>query len=316
MRKVIHDIRLMTKCCMLYYEEHFSQQQISDILGLSRPTVSRILKHAKDTGIVEIKIVQNSQGNYEDLERQLEKKFGLKEVIIVDDKTNSQGQKAELGKAAAKYLERTLKHQDIVGVSMGTTIKEISNFIEQNDRLNVTFIPLIGGVGQVWIDIHPNQIVRDLAQVFGGEVRLLHAPAVLSNESIKSNLKMDKSIQQIMKDMNAIELAVVGIGVPTDKRSTMMATGYFQEEDIRIFEKKKAVGDICLQFYDINGNTDQFDFNRNVFGIEIERLRKINKVLGVAGGCEKAEAIIGAIQGKYINILVTNYSCGRKLLER
>ena len=315
MKKIVGDTRLIIKCSILYYEENLSQQQIAEELCISRPTVSRLLKEAKESGIVKIHINNSFNLDYQVLERQLEKKLGLKEVIIVDDKSDPLSQKLELANATAKYLERTLKADDVVGVSMGTTIKEITQFVKKDSPLKVTFIPLIGGVGQIGIDIHPNQIAMDLAKAFGGNFKLLHAPAVISDISIKTKLQQEKGIKQILEDIERINIAIVGIGVPTDKKSTMMATGYFDEKDMEIFKEKKAAGDICLQFYDINGKNEQFEFNKNVFGIEINSLKKISRVIGVAGGDAKVEAILGAIHGKYINVLVTNHSCCRKLLD-
>lgn len=315
MKKKVGDTRLIVKACILYYEDNRSQQEIAKILNISRPTVSRILKEAKRLGIVKIQINKDFNSDYEILERHLEKKFGLREVIIVNDMNDSLSQKLELANAAARYLERSLKDGDIVGVSMGTTLKEISRFVGCSQPLKITVLPLIGGVGQIGIEIHPNQIVRDLAMAFGGDFKFLHAPAVLSNTDIKLNLKKDEGIKEILDEINKVNIAIVGIGVPTNKDSTMMATGYYDEEKIKVLKQKKAAGDICLQFYDVGGTIDQFEFNKNVFGIEINQLRNMQQVMGVAGGKDKVEAILGAINGKYINILVSNYSCCKELLK-
>jgi DNA-binding transcriptional regulator LsrR (DeoR family) len=155
----------------------------------------------------------------------------------------------------------------------------------------------------------------DLARAFGGSFKLLHAPAVISDLGIKENLKTEKEIKQIFEDINKVTIALVGIGVPTKNTSTMMATGYFNAADTEILRERKAAGDICLQFYDIDGDVSQFEFNKKVFGIEISQLKKINKVVGVAGGVEKAEAIIGAARGKYIKVLVTNLQTSEAILD-
>lgn len=316
MRKLTDDIRLIVKCCMLYYEEDLSQEKIAQELGLSRPTVSRMLKEARESGIVEVKINSPFNSNYSTIERQLEKCLDLKEVIIVDDKKDPVSQKLELGCAAARYLERVLKDRDIVGVSMGTTIKEVARFVREGHRVNATFLPIIGGVGQIHMDIHANQIAMDLARAFGGNFKLLHAPAVISDIAIKENFKTEKGIKQILDIIDRVNVAVVGIGVPTEKTSTMMATGYFNEADMEFLRKRKAVGDICLQFFDIKGDTDKFEFNKKVFGIELSRLKKIDKVIGLAGSVEKAEAIVGAAGGKYINVLVTNRETSEYILNK
>ncbi|NLG92059.1 MAG: sugar-binding transcriptional regulator, partial [Clostridiales bacterium] len=181
-------------------------------------------------------------------------------------------------------------------------------------KIDATFVPLIGGVGQIGIEIHPNQIVLDLARAFSGRYKLLHAPAVISDLTIKKNMEMEKSLSEVMEYVHRTTVAVVGIGAPTEK-STMLATGYFDEEKGKKIRDLHLVGDICLQLYDINGNYSLFSENKTVFGMELEDLQKIRRVVGVAGGTHKVDAIIGAIQGKYINVLVTNYSNAKKINE-
>ena len=121
MKKVIDDERLMVKICDMYYNQDLNQKVISAQLGLSRPTVSRIISNGKERGIVKI-IIDNLEGtDYVELEREIENLYGLREVIVVDTKKDIEDQKNEIGRAAAQYLERVVKDGNIVGVSMGTT---------------------------------------------------------------------------------------------------------------------------------------------------------------------------------------------------
>jgi deoxyribonucleoside regulator len=308
MQKIVDDSRLIVKCCKLYYEEYYTQNEISNILGVSRPTISRMLKEGRDLGIVKIEIINPFQSNFEALERQTEKQFNIREVLIVEDEADEIMQKKYLAKAAAKYLRRIIKDGDAIGVSMGTTLKGILEYINHKEKRKLAFIPLIGGVGQSKIDIHPNDIVMGLAQAFGGNFKLLHAPAVVSNETIKKALLKEQSIKDIIDHSKLCNIGIVGIGSPADMASTMMTSGYFNEDDTKEFAKLGVVGDICLQFYDINGNTDNFDFNKRVVGIDLRDLKKIDTVIGVACGEKKVMAIIGALNSKIIDVLITNYS--------
>jgi deoxyribonucleoside regulator len=307
-QKIVDDSRLIVKCCKLYYEEYYTQNEISNVLGVSRPTISRMLKEGRELGIVKIEIINPFQSNFEALERQTEKQFNIREVIIVEDEADEIMQKKNLAKAAAKFLRRIIKDGDAIGVSMGTTLKGITEYINSKEKRRLTFIPLIGGVGQSKIDIHPNDIVMGFAQAFGGNFKLLHAPAVVSNEDIKKALLKERSIKDIIDHSKLCNIGIVGIGSPTDMASTMMTSGYFNEDDTKEFARLGGVGDICLQFYDINGNTESFDFNKRVVGIDLMDLKKIDTVIGVAGGEKKVRAIIGALNSKIIDVLITNYS--------
>lgn len=314
MKKVVDDERLMVKICEMYYNEEINQKQIAKELGLSRPTVSRILQNAKERAIVKI-IIDPAFGNsYVDLEKKIENRFGLKEVFIVESRLDIIDQKNELGKATASYLERLVRDDSIVGISMGSSIATIPQFIKKGLHKKAVFIPLIGGIGHLGIEMHSNSIVEAMAKSFGGFYYLLHAPARVSGKQIKEELLKEEGISQIIKMGDELEIAVVGIGVP-NSTSAIMATGYYNEEDMKKMRDKNVVGDICMQFFDLGGDTKPFESDNNVIGIDIKKLRKVAHSIGVACGKEKVPAIAGAIKGGYINVLVTDCECGKELLE-
>ena len=316
MKKIVGETNLMIKCCKLYYEDSLTQNEISNILCVSRPTVSRLLDEGRRSGIVKIEIVSPIGNTYGVLERNIEKKFCLREVIIVDDDADDNIEKKHIAKSCADYLERIIKLDNKIGVSMGTTMRNIARYINPNPKLKLTFIPLIGGIGQTQIEIHPNQIVVDLARAFGGSFKLLHAPAVVSNTLIRNDFLQEESIKDIIESGKHVDIAIVGIGSPAMENSTMMSSGYFSLNDLKIFKKEGAVGDICLQFYDINGNFREFKPNNHIIGVNLDNIKKINTVIGIANGKGKIEAIVGALNGNLINVLITNYSNAKIIYEK
>lgn len=70
-----------------------------------------------------------------------------------------------------------------------------------------------------------------------------------------------------------------------------------------------------MQFYDIEGKTAPYKAYNNVVGVNIQKLRKVPLSIGIGGGTKKANAIKGAIAGKYINVLITDVSCAQELLK-
>ena len=168
MRKVVDDMRLMIKVCDLYYNHNVSQQQIAGMLSLSRPTVSRLLSSAREKGIVQISVSNLGLIKYWEMERRLEEMYGLREVLIVDSSDDSDRQKDLLGKAAGRYLESTIKDGSVVGVSMGSTLYEVVAHINQPAAEDVTFVPLIGGMGQLRMDLHANNLAETLSYIYDG----------------------------------------------------------------------------------------------------------------------------------------------------
>ena len=84
MKKFVDDIRLIYKCCSLYYEDDWKQQEIAEYLSISRASVSRMLQMGKEMGMVKVEICNPGLLTYDRMERQLERKLGLREVIIAE----------------------------------------------------------------------------------------------------------------------------------------------------------------------------------------------------------------------------------------
>ena len=155
MRKIVDDTRLLVKCCLLYYRENLGQQEICDILGVSRPTVSRLLKQGREQGIVKIEVHDPFAPEFGETERKLEERFGLQEVIVVEDRPveiESEHVSALLAATALAYLDRVLKDGDTVGVTLGFTLHNIARADYVVDKaVHCRFVPVLGGVGETYL---------------------------------------------------------------------------------------------------------------------------------------------------------------------
>lgn len=313
MKKVVDDVRLMTKVCDLYYNQNVSQQQIASMLSLSRPTVSRLLSSARERGIVQISVSNLDLIRYWEMERKLEEMCGLKEVLIVDSVEDADEQKKLIGRVAGQYVENTIRDGDVVGLSMGSTLYQVVAHIMHPAADHVTFVPLIGGMGQLRMDLHANYLAETLAYIYDGRFVPLHAPARVSGAKIREQFMKEESLAEAFRCAKHLNMALVGIGDPYDIHSSIMATGYFKENEKESLRARNAVGDICMQFYNIEGDTAPFQKDNNVIGIDIHRLRDVPYSVGIAGGMDKLAAIQGAVRGRYINILITDIRCARAL---
>ena len=156
MKKIIDDIRLIFKCCSLYYQDGLSQQEISDILQISRPSVARMIKNGHQQGIVKIEVINPNNLLFGNLERALEKKFNLEEVIVTPA-TNSNlidDVDETMANEVFKFLSRILNENDYVGIGMGRTLRNLIKNKCQVEPLKCTFVPTMGGIDKNRYDIH------------------------------------------------------------------------------------------------------------------------------------------------------------------
>lgn len=304
---------LMAKVADLYYLRDLTQQEIADRLGLSRPTVSRLLHRSRAAGIVRIEVVPPDAAHHV-LERELEQRFGLREVIVVAGQGEAQTTQATtLGRAAARFLERTVKRGTTIGVSWGTTLRAVVDHLRQKP-LRPTVVPLVGGVGQISPRIHANDVARAIGDAFGGRVHMLHAPAIVASRRVRQALVRDTEIARVLALARRVELALVGIGalVPS---STLVQSGYFSAHDLLALRKRGAIGDICTRLFASDGTPLDGELDRRILAVELRDLRRIPTVVAVARGAAKAEAIRGALAGRLVDVLVTDHLAAREILR-
>lgn len=314
MKKVVDDPRLMMKVCDLYYNQDIGQQQIGKQLGLSRPTIARLLSSAREQGIVQIKIPDLDTIKYWELEKRLEEQYGLLEAMIVEPGFTEEDTKAAMGSAAARYLQYKIKDGMTVGISMGSTLYHMVSRMEYMTAEDVMFVPLIGGMGMLRMELHANSLAEGMARMYNGAFVPLHAPARVSSAQIRNELMKEESLSPAIGLFGRLDIALIGIGYPNE-HSAIKATGYYKENEIESLLERGAAGELCMQFYDREGDTAPYRSDNNVIGIDIRRLRKIPCSIGIAGGLEKLSAVRGAIQGRYINTLITDAECALALVS-
>ena len=79
----IDEMRLAVRVARMYYQWDMKQSDIAKRLGLSQPTISRLLQQAKQSGIVRISVTI-PQGCYTELEEELLRRYRLRHAGVVD----------------------------------------------------------------------------------------------------------------------------------------------------------------------------------------------------------------------------------------
>lgn len=297
----------------LYYLLDYSQQDIADKLGVSRPSVSRFLQQAKEEGIVQIKILDP----YEDSEKiadELEKAFNLKKVIVASvPKYDETTVKKYIGEMAAIYLNEVVNSEDVIGVSWGTTIYQVAKSLKHKHLKNVTVVQLNGGVSHSKVNTHAAEIIDLFGKAFNTNPYYLPLPAIVDHLAVKQAVEADRNIGKVMELAKNSNIAVFTVGIPSSN-SVLIQAKYFSEEDLKIIQNN-AVGDICSRFINCDGDIFYEDLNSRTIGIELSELKKKKRSILVAGGPNRVDAIYGAIRGGYANTLVTDKITANLLLD-
>lgn len=308
--------RLMIKLAKLYYESGLTQDEISRKMRLSRPRVSRLMQEAVDKGIVKISIM-SEPGGFADLERQLETKYGLLEVVVVEtsEPSTSDTIARELGVAAAGYFSRIVLDGDLIGFTWGVTLAAMVENLQPEKRSKCVVMQMVGGLGEPKSETHATGLVTRAGMALGANIWLLPAPGVVDSVDSARLLISDRAIAQSLVRARSAQIAFVGIGNPTQDSLLMRHEYIISWSEMQALIKKGAVGDISLRYYDVNGSLIESNLNERVIGITLDDLRQINRVVGVAGGEGKMNAVLGAIRGRLINTLITDVTTAQTLLS-
>ncbi len=298
----------------LYYLLDYNQNEIAKVLGISRPTVSRLLQQAKEKGIVQITIMDPTE-DVENLATQLEKKFNLKRALVASiPQFEDHIIKNYLGEKAALYLDEIVKDQDIIGVTWGTTLYHIAVELKQKFVKNVKVVQLKGGVSHAETNTYASEILYLFGKAYNTTPLNLPLPAIVDHIVVKQAMEADRHIHKILEQGKNANIALFTIG-SIKKDSLLFQMGYFTENDQKALNEK-AVGDICSRFFDKNGAVCDESLNERTLGVKLEDLRQKEYSILVAGGPNKIEGIYGALKGQYANVLITDQFTAKFLLDK
>jgi DNA-binding transcriptional regulator LsrR (DeoR family) len=312
----IAQLRLIAKVARMYHEGGVRQPQIATELNLSQARVSRLLRQASEIGVVRT-VVTLPPGVYTDLEERLQRKFSLRDAVIVDA-DGARGQVIPaLGAAAAQYLHATLTGGEVLGVSSwSATLLAAAEAMpgRTTSRLD-RVVQIVGGHGDPSVQVQANRLTGDLAAVTGAQPVLLPAPALVSSPALRRALVKDPSIGDVMKSWKELDLALVGIGSLEPSPLLRQSGNALTEDEQDELRSAGAVGDVCLRFFDVDGCSIETPLNQRILNITPADLMGAPRRVGVAGGAGKYRAIRAALRGGWVNVLVTDLDTARGLVE-
>ncbi|WP_432455042.1 MULTISPECIES: sugar-binding transcriptional regulator [unclassified Agarivorans] len=307
--------RLLVKIATLYYNEGKKQSEIAKKLDLSQSFVSRALSRCTKEGIVKISVVQPANV-YLNLEAELQNKYSLMQAIVVDVAENADEYmiKRAIGSAAAHYMQTSLPASSLVGVSAWSgTIREM---VEQLHPLNVKangVVQLLGGVG-VNGNAQASMLTHSLAELLNCQPHLLPSQSIERTVNYKKMLLNTEEVSSVVSLFNQVDYALVGIGMLEPSHLLKSSGNYYNPDMLEELSKRGAVGDICLHYFDADGNAVLAEDEDPVIGMDLKLLRDCPRVVALAGGLDKLAAIKGALTGGYLDILFVDVHTAKKLI--
>lgn len=298
---------LTSKAAWYYYIENYTQQTISDLLGVSRTKVVNLLEKARQSGVIQFSIRQDGCRRIQ-LEQELVSRFALSDVLTFPAaKTPAAEAEDSLAQAAAMYILHHLKDGTFINMGYGGTTRRILNRLAMMVEKPLNVVSLTGGVNYYLPNAYSN--------VFNAKLWLIPSPLVLSSRETLQSLRQETSVQEIYRMIPLSSMSVVGIGSMNDN-ATIIRNGIFSKNDFMVLRLQGAVGDVLSHFLDKDGKLISVNQEERLMSTSLEDLQKLENVIGVAGGSAKVDAILAALRGNYLDVLITDEDTARALLEK
>jgi DNA-binding transcriptional regulator LsrR (DeoR family) len=306
----------MTKVARLYYEQGIKQPEIARQLSLSQAMVSRLLAAANEEGIVRTSVMTPT-GVYAELEDALAQRYLLKDAVVADPVADT-GEEVlrAIGSAAASYLEVTLGHEEVVGISSWseTLLRTVASMQPRKKGVESHVVQILGGIGTPTAEVHAIRLTQQLASLLGAQPHFLPAPGVAASPQAATAYLTEPPVQDTMSYFSRLTVALVGIGALDPSRLLGESGNAFDRSELSQLRRLGAVGDICVHFFDRNGADVAGPLNERVIGMSLEQLRKVPRVVAVAGTLEKVQAIKGALEGQLVTTLITDRFTAERLV--
>ena len=312
--KEVLEISQMIEIATLYYEYDMTQSEIAKRYYISRTKVSRILTKARELGIVEIKVNRLLNRNYY-LEDYIKEKYNLKKVFLYDGSTNQNG---EIMKGAVtlagEYLEQRITEKMIVGISWGYTVSKAIDEIENTINLPISVVEIMGFASMANPLENGNNLANKLASKYNGYVYNMNSPLFVDLD-VKEKLLKDPAVSRALSIANKADLILTSLGILDFEPTSSLWTGYMTNEMLNELKDQGAVGSIGARFFDRNGKILKNEWDKHCIGIKLEDIKKVDEVAVVAGGIKKSDAIIGALRGGFIDILISDSNTIKNIVD-
>lgn len=242
------------------------------------------------------------------LENELKKVLKVKQVIIAPGNSmNNDLVLRDMGRLTSKVLKNIIANGHIIGITGGNTMAAVADeMISDNKVRDILIIPARGGLG-LEVETQANSIAAALGQKLGGSYRLLYVPDSLETEALEIVLK-NSEIKKSIEYINNMDTLVFGMG----RADIMAQRRNLTNEKIAELVGNGAVAEAFGHYFDINGN-EVWEYK--TIGLSLEKYKKLKNVIAVAGGEDKAEAIISISTIREDITIITDEDAAKKILK-
>ena len=322
MKKEVYDPStcLVSQIAYQYYIEEKKTSEIAHQFELSPSTVSRVLKRARQEGIIKIHLAQPYQ-ECNEMEKYLEERFRLRNVCIVplnkpEEELQDNNVKKQVALEGARYVQRIIRDDDILGLAWGGTMYHLIQYLNPCRKVRASIVTMHGSIANCHEALEVQTLVDRAAMAFGGEKISLEHPGLYDTPEECRQIAATEECRNIFEMYEKIDIALTGVGsMYPDYDSLLGKTDYLTEKEKKELKEERVVSDIMLHFIRKDGSECDNLIKNRTLAIDLETFRKIPCKVVAASGSKKAYSILSLLNGNYIDVLIIDYHLAKKLIR-
>jgi DNA-binding transcriptional regulator LsrR (DeoR family) len=188
---------------------------------------------------------------------------------------------------------------------------EVVNLLAPPTPRVIDIVPLLGESSRTYSFTQMNQMILQTAQSFSGKPHFLLSPMLVGSRALRDALFEDDVVREVVERWDRLTVACVGIGVVPPLPGMVV---YIGDEYTPVLNEKGAVGDICGRYFSRDGELIETELYERMIGVSLSQLKSADCVIAVAGGVEKAPALVGALRMELITSLVIDEALAESVL--
>ena len=312
-KKADYSDDVLRMAASLYYVDGLGQTEVANLVRVSQTKISRLLAAALERGIVRISVDQYDPRN-KALEEQLCAKFGLRSAGVIKTAKNTTREAARqtVGHFGAPLVAAWLPASGVVALGGGRSVADVVHRFRRTDGRRLTVVQAMGSIDSNISAVDALELGRALVMVWGGEFLTLSTPAFVPDRKTRETFLASDQIRTVWQRLRKADAALVGVG-PLDL-SVYIDRGVLSATDIVQLRHAGAVGEICGRFFDAKGRECTSPWRHRAISVELEQLRRIPQVIGVAAGADRAPAVAAALRGGLLKSLLIDESGAQALV--
>ncbi|ACZ20643.1 transcriptional regulator [Sanguibacter keddieii DSM 10542] len=304
------------RAASMYYLQDLTMETIAKHLGTSRSTVSRMVKLARETGLVEITL-RPTHSNAPGLGQRIREIYGIEAYVVpVPDHSSEVERLEQVALTTARLIGTWFDSNMILAVAWGTTLSAIARNLPRKTTRGSAVVQLNGAANMRTSGVeYAGDLIAEFGRAFDAHVHYFPVPAFFDYAETKEAMWRERSVRRVLAQQRRADIALFSVGaLAGGLPSHVYTAGYLEAGDVALLDHEGVVGDVCTVFLREDGTYRDVELNARATGPSPRELRRVPRRVCAVAGDAKVVPLRAALRARVVTHLVVDEVTATQLL--